>query len=275
MDDRASLTSRIATLLRNRHRGPGWAFFAELRTKCGFAGRQGYIDAFAVGCWADDRSCIAYEIKSDRSDFLHDVNSFMVKQEVALRNSNQFYYAAPHGMVKPEEVPEVAGLMTMDAGGLKVRKVAQHRELAGGAMSMDFTRSLLRAAAGEAKRAHLWKYADRESLTEDDVLRIAKDHVDRATDGEIQRRAREMAKTDGEEAHKALVRLYSTVGLPYDARDPLVVNNVDRLIERVKGNLRAEFLVKAMVDGARDLRRSIEEFERMSADRNGGAVGAV
>lgn len=50
----------------------------------------------------------AYEIKVSRSDFRRD-NA--VKQREARLYSDYFYYVAPAGMIKPEEVPDWAGLI--------------------------------------------------------------------------------------------------------------------------------------------------------------------
>jgi len=74
----------------------------------------------------------AYEIKVSKSDFKHDVESFVQKQSDAMRNSNQFYYVCPHGLIEIGEVPESSGLMWVDSAGAKVKKVAPFRDLAGG-----------------------------------------------------------------------------------------------------------------------------------------------
>ena len=65
--------------------------FNELRTRTGYSGHVGYIDAYTVGLWNDNRSFISYEIKISRSDFKSDIDSFSLKQAAAIRNSTQFF----------------------------------------------------------------------------------------------------------------------------------------------------------------------------------------
>ncbi len=100
----------LASALYRRHRD--WVVFKELRIGCGFnGGNELSIDVWAIkpaassGCPA-----ISYEIKISRGDFLRDLKS-PLKQRGARLFSDQFFYVAPPGMIKPEEVPDWAGLM--------------------------------------------------------------------------------------------------------------------------------------------------------------------
>lgn len=56
---------------------------------------------------------ISYEVKVSRPDFLSDIKD-PIKQRGALAYSNEFYYAAPQGLIKPNELPVHAGLLEFD-----------------------------------------------------------------------------------------------------------------------------------------------------------------
>ena len=62
----------------------------------------------------------AYEVKISRSDFKRDSHA---KQREARLFSDCFYYVTPVGLVKPEEIPDWAGLIEFDGTRLS-RKVA-------------------------------------------------------------------------------------------------------------------------------------------------------
>jgi hypothetical protein len=164
----------ISEALRNRHSGESWAYFNELRTRTGYSGHIGYLDAYAVGLWNENRSFISYEIKVSRSDFKSDIDSFNSKQEAAIRNSTQFFYACPHGLISPNEVPEICGLMEVNSGGPRVVKVAPIRELKDGCLDIEFNRSLMRAMSCKiSPKNNLWKYAGKE-MTEEEILDLSK-----------------------------------------------------------------------------------------------------
>ena len=88
-------SEQVREALKNRHAGDSWAYFEELRTHTGYSSESrsslGYLDAYAIGLWKDNRGFIAYEIKQTRGDFMSDIEKFATKQAAALRNSTQFY----------------------------------------------------------------------------------------------------------------------------------------------------------------------------------------
>ena len=101
----------ILELLRRRHSGPE-IFVAELRGGAGGrATDNSYIDAWVMHPYPSKQNCrISYEIKISRSDFLRDIKQ-PHKHRCALINSNEFYFVAPKGMLKSEEMPLYAGLI--------------------------------------------------------------------------------------------------------------------------------------------------------------------
>lgn len=68
---------------------------------------------------------IAYEIKISRADFKRDTHA---KQRQARLFSDRFYYVAPKGLIKSEELPDWAGLYEYEAGRLSMRVPAPHRD---------------------------------------------------------------------------------------------------------------------------------------------------
>jgi hypothetical protein len=162
---------RIIGMLENKHAGESWAFVKELRTSTGYRKRACYIDCYAIELWGKSRNYIAYEIKISRGDFKSDVQNFNVKQADAIANSSQFYYVCPFGLIDPTEVPESTGLMWVDKGGVKIKKVAPLRDLKSGLDAL-FVGALMRASVVKQIKNPLWKYLGSD-LTEDDLRRIA------------------------------------------------------------------------------------------------------
>ena len=74
------------------------------------------------------RFCVAiYEIKVSRSDFQSDIRSD--KWRGYLDHCHRFYFAAPAGMLKKDEIPPEAGLIVRGPKGWQVQKGAPPREV--------------------------------------------------------------------------------------------------------------------------------------------------
>lgn len=67
----------------------------------------------------------AYEVKISRADFRRDT---AVKQREARLFSDQFFYVTPAGLLKPEEVPDWAGLIEYRDGSFKTVVPAPYRD---------------------------------------------------------------------------------------------------------------------------------------------------
>jgi hypothetical protein len=67
----------------------------------------------------------AYEVKVSRADFRRDT---AMKQREARLFSDQFFYVTPPGLVRPEEVPDWAGLIEFDGVSLKTIVPAPYRD---------------------------------------------------------------------------------------------------------------------------------------------------
>jgi len=152
-EEKQVTAAEIMTALRSRHRNwrqgwEEWAFFEELRG-VGYGGvNEKRIDAWAIRLWAE-KVRIAYEIKVSRSDFLREIKD-PEKRQHALSVSNLYYFAAPSGLIKPDELPQECGLIEVatDKNGtglrswIKVR--APHRDTA--APSWSFVAAIARRA---------------------------------------------------------------------------------------------------------------------------------
>lgn len=86
--------------------------FTELRVGAGFTEGNGRTIDFYTLEIAPSRGheSIAYEIKVSRGDFLKDIKS-PAKQRGIRNFSDKFYYVAPKGLLKPDEIPTWAGLI--------------------------------------------------------------------------------------------------------------------------------------------------------------------
>lgn len=129
--------SNILRSLRTRHSERSvngghtthkWAFLEELHVGAGF--NQQRIDAWAMGLWPSTRHrLIAYEVKVTRSDFMAEMAKPW-KRLAALERSNEFYFAAPAGLIKVEELPTDSGLIEIGPrGGTKIVVPAPWREV--------------------------------------------------------------------------------------------------------------------------------------------------
>lgn len=67
----------------------------------------------------------AYEIKISRADFRRDT---AVKQREARLFSDQFFYVTPAGLIRPDEVPDWAGLIEFADGQFKTVLQAPYRD---------------------------------------------------------------------------------------------------------------------------------------------------
>jgi len=67
----------------------------------------------------------AYEVKISRADFRRDT---AVKQREARLFSDQFFYVTPAGLLRPDEVPDWAGLIEYEDGTFKPKVHAPYRD---------------------------------------------------------------------------------------------------------------------------------------------------
>jgi len=114
----------ILKLLEQRHADD--VFVAECKNGPSQNTSHLRLDAWVLRrSWA--KPCVwGYEIKVSRSDFLADN-----KWRGYLPLCNEFYFVAPTGVIKPDELPQEAGLLlvTSTAARLWTKKKAPHRDI--------------------------------------------------------------------------------------------------------------------------------------------------
>jgi hypothetical protein len=124
----------IHRVLRKRYPAPEWVYLEEVRLGTGYEGfflpghhvainAEQRIDGFAINCYKSKSwRRIAIEIKISRGDFLKEIKN-PDKRIGAMMLSNQFYFAAPEGLIKVDELPEDCGLIEVrgDFQAIKVQ----------------------------------------------------------------------------------------------------------------------------------------------------------
>ena len=122
--------AEVKIALATKHSPPEWASFSELRDGTGWSALRSY-DFWTIRCWGGSggSTAIAYEVKVSRGDFLKELQQ-PDKRKSAECYSHECYFAAPAGLIKPEEVPIGWGLLEVLASGATRRKViAQQRDV--------------------------------------------------------------------------------------------------------------------------------------------------
>jgi len=183
-------TNRIRAMLVNRHnlndknrrKRSEWALFFELRNGTGRKKKSErktdpsrYIDALAINLWPSKKHRrVAYEIKVSRADFLKEIKS-PKKREWAEEISHQFYFVAPQGLIKKEEVPQGCGLLEVIDDELSETLRASIRKV------RDFSMTEICAMARLAMNRELitdfkFKYAGTE-ITQSDLDELTKNNL--------------------------------------------------------------------------------------------------
>lgn len=110
----------VAAALEQRHtqKLKPDVFMEQVKTGSSYMGAPRILDAVAIRpSWT--QPCITgYEIKVERSDFLRDE-----KWRDYLAYTNEFYFAAPKGIIDPSELPDEVGLIVFNPASKNVRVV--------------------------------------------------------------------------------------------------------------------------------------------------------
>lgn len=139
----------VLALIRERHQGVEWFYFEELRFSTGYSAdyAEKRIDAFALNLLPMNHFArYAYEVKVDRSDWLVEKKD-PKKRRPWLWVSNRFYFVAPAGVVKIEEVPPECGLVIVGEGTWHTAVAAPFRDSL--PAPWQFVASLVRRAQGQ------------------------------------------------------------------------------------------------------------------------------
>lgn len=115
-------TEKIYECLDLLHQG-NWSlknFITIREARCGTGYRyqnQRSFDYMAIST-LEGNQVRGYEVKASRADFLKDIKD-PEKQKALRCFANLFYYVAPEGMIKKEELPPWAGLIELKYDGEK------------------------------------------------------------------------------------------------------------------------------------------------------------
>lgn len=142
---------QIVELLRQKH-ALDVAFSEVKNGPTHYTSGMRKLDFWAMLKTWSPPTAIGYEIKVSRSDFLRDD-----KWTEYLKYCNRFYFVAPNGLIKPEELPPEAGLIvvTSNRTGLLTKKKAPHRDIE---IPEPFWRYILmNKADGRCVTAEDWK----------------------------------------------------------------------------------------------------------------------
>lgn len=94
----------------------GYLLFPELRIGTGFGkDAEGYIDLWSIHPYPSKMVRTAFEIKVSREDFTRELRK-PLKRRAALMISNEFYFAAPKGLITQADLPIECGLLEFEEG---------------------------------------------------------------------------------------------------------------------------------------------------------------
>lgn len=150
-----STVKDIELLLAKRHPPDKWMYVTELFTTTGYADAARYepfcclrkIDAFAMALWPSLHfESIAYEIKTNRQDWLNELKNPMKRVQAYLL-SNKFFFVLADGIYRRGDTPTDAfrcGILRVTKGGGQIRKIRDAYHHAAWPMPEWFVASLLR-----------------------------------------------------------------------------------------------------------------------------------
>lgn len=118
----------VLRALAKRHEGKD-AFFTHVKngpTHAAVKGELAIIDAIAFSRSWTHPLIRGYEVKVDRSDFLRDT-----KWHKYFDMCHEFSFVCPDGLIRPEEIPDQAGLIYYNPGkkSLRTKKKAVYRPI--------------------------------------------------------------------------------------------------------------------------------------------------
>lgn len=120
--------AQVIAGLRMRHAFPEWVFLTEVRDATGARACRS-ADAIAMSCWPSRGVELhGFEVKVSRGDWTRE-RADPAKAEVIASRCHRWWIAAPAGMIVPDEVPALWGLVELhDGGTMRVKRDAALRE---------------------------------------------------------------------------------------------------------------------------------------------------
>lgn len=129
MPDRSYTSGDLVALLKQKYSGGGWIVLEQVNEGTGTLGRS-WVDAVVLGIWPSTGCTrMAFEVKVDRGDFLREIKN-PAKNRWARESFNSFWYLAPAGVIKEEELPAGCGWMKPRGSGLSIVRAASNNDSA-------------------------------------------------------------------------------------------------------------------------------------------------
>lgn len=116
----------------------GWMAWVNMPMGSVLWSNPGIADVIAISKSYSNTTVKVYEVKASRNDFWTDVNRG--KYLKYMKECNQFYFAAPAGLLKRGEIPQGCGLITLGDHGWHVQMGARRNECE---LSREFLLALL------------------------------------------------------------------------------------------------------------------------------------
>ena len=147
--------------------GVEWALFFELANGTGSRVNQRYVDAFAMHLWpSKGHTRIAYEVKVSRADFIRELEQ-PDNRSWGMEISNEFWFVAPAGVAKEEEIPQDCGILQVSKNGKRLRKVVCARYRNARDLTINEVASFARRSCpGEVYNSLRFRYSGQELSNE-------------------------------------------------------------------------------------------------------------
>jgi Fe2+ transport system protein FeoA len=259
----------IVALLAARHTGD--VFVPECKDGPTVSAQHRRLDAWAMKrSWAHPKTS-GYEVKVSRSDFLRDD-----KWRDYLPLCNELWFACPHGVIAPAEIPPEVGLLVASNTGsrLFIKKRAPFREIAPPVDLMIYVlMSRTRISANEFLRDRFERGAvwaewlnDRKALKE----------IGYRVSTRVTKHVRELERANGHLAE--LIKNYEEirarlVELGFNPEQEVCMWTINRKLEELREGLPREFshLLDRCIEGLQKIKTTTSKPEDESAPAVTGA----
>lgn len=142
-------TKQVLDILAEKHVGPVWAFFREVRSSTGFANGQRSADAIAMTLWPSrGLELNGFEVKVSRGDWLKELKNPEKAESVCKYCDRWWVVVGDKEIVKDGELPPTWGLM-VPRGKKSLVVSVKAPKLNPQDVDRDFLASLLRKASEE------------------------------------------------------------------------------------------------------------------------------
>jgi hypothetical protein len=126
MADEFTAEDLVSRVRRRYSEGRRYAVFDQMAAGTG-AGANSWIDIAVFALWpSDGLHRMAFEVKTTRGDFIRELEA-PAKNAWARKCFHEFWFVAPKGAIKEEELPEGDGWLAPRGDGLAIVRAARRR----------------------------------------------------------------------------------------------------------------------------------------------------